>query len=163
MKKRSIQFVLGVLGAALAAATVAGAATNQVGGTQHLVGYGETAVVYEMRGSLVGEWLLPYDTLVCKEQSKSVQCSGKETFDGFLDANGNRALDAGERDGTLEFTFKYTGSASGNGRCHHPIVEDSGTGGFIGATGQLTFKDRLGACGEVLTTYSGHISTLPLS
>ena len=92
MMKRSIQLVLGAFAAALAAATLAGAATNQVDGTQHLVGYGETAVVYEMRGSLVGEWLLPYDTLACKEQAKSVQCSGEETFDGFLDANGNGAL-----------------------------------------------------------------------
>jgi hypothetical protein len=108
-----------------------------------------------MRGALVGEWFTPYTTFACREQPKTVQCSGTESFSGFLDREGNAVQDAGEPAGTLEFVFDYSSSVSGNGRCHHPI--ESGGGGFAGATGQLTFRDRLGACGEVLTTFSGHI------
>lgn len=149
---------ISVIAATLTAVTLAHAATNQVDGTQHFVGFGAEAIVYEMHGDLVGDWLTPYESFACKEQPKTVQCWGEETFDGFLDLNGNGSLDSGEPNGTLAFTFKFSGSASGNGRCHHPIVDGSGTGGFANATGQLTFKDRLGACGELNTTYSGHIS-----
>jgi hypothetical protein len=77
--------------------------------------------------------------------------------------DGNGVLDPGEPDGALAFTFKFTGSASGHGRCRHPIKEGSGTGGFELASGQLTFKDRLGACGESITTDTGHISIPPSS
>jgi hypothetical protein len=141
--------------ATLAFAGAAGAATVQVDGTQHFVAFASDAIVSEMRGALVGEWLTPYATFASKEQSKTAQCSGTESFSGFLDRNGNTLQDAGEPKGTLEFVFGYSSSASGNGRCHHTI--EGGEGGFAGAAGQLTFKDRLGACGEVLTTYSGHI------
>jgi hypothetical protein len=41
------------------------------------------------------------------------------------------------------------------GRCEHPIVAGSGTGGFEGATGRIDFKDDVVA-GEFL--YRGHIS-----
>jgi hypothetical protein len=151
--------VIGALVVALMATTVAFAATNQVDGTQHVVAYGADGIVYEMRGGLVGEWLTPYESLNCKAQRKTVQCRGEgEAFDGFLDRNGNGVLDSGEPDGALEFAYQYSASASGNGRCHHTIIDGSGEGGFQGATGQLTFKDRLGRCGEILTTYSGHIS-----
>ena len=42
------------------------------------------------------------------------------------------------------------------GDCQHPVV-DAGNG-FAGTTGQLTMKDRLGACGTLRTTYSGHLA-----
>ena len=144
-----------VASAALAFVTGGVAATEQVDGTQHFVAFAPDGIVSEMRGGLVGEWVTPYATLACKEQPKTVQCSGTESFEGFLDRNGNGSQDGDEPGGTLEFTFGYSASASGNGRCRHVI--SSGGGGLAGATGQLTFKDRLGACGEVLTTYSGHI------
>ena len=41
-----------------------------------------------------------------------------------------------------------------HGRCQHPLVEGSGTGGFAGATGRLDFKDEV-ATG--LYFYRGHI------
>ena len=40
------------------------------------------------------------------------------------------------------------------GRCQHPIVTGSGTGGFAGATGRLDFKDVV-EDGTYL--YRGHI------
>jgi hypothetical protein len=144
-----------VASVALASVSGAVAATEQVDGTQHFVAFAPDGIVSEMRGGLVGEWLTPYATLACKEQPKTVQCSGTESFKGFLDSNGNGVQESGEPGGTLEFVFGYSASASGNGRCHHVI--ESGAGGFAGSSGQLTFKDRLGACGEVVTTYSGHI------
>ena len=112
---------------------------------------------------LHGQWYQPVFDLstgtpliACHEQDATVQCSGTEWFDGFLDRNGNGAQDPEEESGTIAFGFEYSASASGNGRCHHPVT--SGTGGFAGATGQLTMKDRVGACGEIVTTYRGHLS-----
>jgi hypothetical protein len=92
----------------------------------------------------------------CHVQPTTVQCVGTEWFDGFLDRNGNGVEDVGEESGTIAFTFEYSASASGNARCHHVVT--SATGAFAGADGQLTMKDRVGACGEILTTYSGHLS-----
>ena len=42
------------------------------------------------------------------------------------------------------------------GRCQHPIVEGSGTGGFEGAKGRVDFKDIIGD--PVTFDYRGHIS-----
>ncbi len=139
---------------ALAFATAAGAATEQFDGTATL-GVASDGFVYEMSGGLVGEWFIPFATFDCMGQPKTYQCTGADTFSGFLDRNGNTVQDAGEPGGTLELVFQLSHAASGNGRCHHVI--ESGTGDFAGATGQVTFKDRLGACGEVLTTYKGYI------
>jgi hypothetical protein len=53
-------------------ATAAGVATEQVGGTRHLVGLTTDGGVYELRGSLVGEWFLPFATLLaCTERPKA--------------------------------------------------------------------------------------------
>ena len=41
------------------------------------------------------------------------------------------------------------------GRCQHPIVAGSGTGGFAGATGRFDFKDVI-SDGSIL--YRGHIT-----
>jgi hypothetical protein len=60
---------------------------------------------------------------------------------------------------TYKFTSKWDPDASTgsevHGRCEHPIVADSGTGGFAGATGRVDFKDDV-TTGEFL--YRGHIS-----
>jgi len=109
---------------------------------------------YDMTGSLVGAWITT--SAECRVHAKTGQCSGTELFDGFLDANGNGIDDgAAEPDGTMTFTFTYSWSASGNGRCHHPIT--GGTGGFAGATGVITMKDRPTPTGLV-TTYQGHVA-----
>ena len=41
------------------------------------------------------------------------------------------------------------------GRCQHPIITGSGTGGFAGATGRLDFKDQV-STGRFF--YRGHIT-----
>ena len=81
--------------------------------------------------------------------------SGEEVFIGSLD-------DAAPG-GTFAMTYKFESKFdpdSGmqlHGRCQHPIVEGSGTGGFEGATGRLNFKDIIG---PLATTYDyrGHIN-----
>jgi hypothetical protein len=78
---------------------------------------------------------------------------GEEIFVGSLN---------GGPEGTFGTTYKFTGQwdpdLSGSevrGRCEHPIIAGSGTGGFEGATGRIDFKDDVVA-GEFL--YRGHIS-----
>ena len=41
------------------------------------------------------------------------------------------------------------------GRCQHPIIKGSGSGGFAGATGRVDFKDEVDT-GEYF--YRGHIA-----
>ena len=138
----------------LAVASPASASQTQLSGTALLVD--EATLEFEMTGSLVGSWYT--DSFDCKvvpgSRGVTWPCTGTEHFVGCLDSNGDgQCL---EPSGVLYTTFNYTATPVGNGRCHHPIV--GGTGAFEGATGQLTFKDRLGACGIVETTYKGHIS-----
>jgi hypothetical protein len=157
---------------ALAATASANPGTTQLRGSMTALPDEVIGSVYYFRShvqadpgsaGLDGQWYQPVFDLatgtplgVCHEQSKTLQCSGTEWFDGYLDRNGNGVQDAGEESGTIAFNFEYSASASGNGRCHHPVT--SGTGGFAGVAGQLTMKDRIGACGEILTTYEGHVS-----
>ena len=63
-------------------------------------------------------------------------------------------------EGTFTTTYRFQGKfddsgAEIHGRCQHPIVEGSGTGGFAGASGRLDFKDFIGD--TVTYEYRGHI------
>jgi len=79
---------------------------------------------------------------------------GAEIFVGTLD---------GGAVGTFTTTYKFTSKwdpdistgAEVRGRCQHPIVAASGTGGFAGASGRVDFKDEV-TTGEFL--FRGHIS-----
>jgi hypothetical protein len=109
-----------------------------------------------MTGSLKG--CLYTNVLTAKDNgapSGVYQERGEEIFVGSLN---------GGTEGTFGTTYKFTGQwdpdLSGSevrGRCEHPIVAGSGTGGFEGATGRIDFKDDV-AAGVFL--YRGHI-TLP--
>jgi hypothetical protein len=65
--------------------------------------------------------------------------------------------------GTFETTYRFESKwdpdvSSGvevHGRCQHPIVEGTGTGGFEGARGRLDFKDIIGD--PVTYVYRGHV------
>lgn len=107
-----------------------------------------------MTGSLEG--CLYTMVITSKETPSGVYLeSGEEVFIGSLD---------GGPVGTFATTYKFESKwdpdvSSGvelHGRCQHPIVEGSGTGGFEGATGRLNIKDIIG--NPVTYVYGGHIS-----
>jgi hypothetical protein len=162
----AVLFVL-VVGLMVALVAPAGAATNQISG----VGVFDTTGAcpappsgYEdftslppmvMTGSLEGCWYTK--VLSAKDNgapSGIYQERGEEVYVGSLD---------GGPVGTFATTYKFTSqwdpdASTGSevhGRCQHPIVAGSGTGGFAGATGRVDFKDDV-VTGEFL--YRGHIS-----
>jgi hypothetical protein len=107
-----------------------------------------------MTGSLEG--CLYAKVTASKETPAGVYLeSGEEVFIGSLD---------GGPVGTFATTYKFESKwdpyvSSGvelHGRCQHPIVVGSGTGGFDGATGRLDIKDIIGD--PVTYIYRGHIS-----
>ncbi len=119
--------------------------------------------IYDMHGSLVGKWYITAFTERFKNASTFVG-SGKETFDGCLDSNGNAACDAGEPSGTMKFTFVYWAtfdpSTGGliRGQCVHPVV--GGTGSFASTKGVIVMKDT--PVGDtVKTTYTGTLAMGP--
>lgn len=76
--------------------------------------------------------------------------TGQEIFVGTLN---------GGPEGTFTTTYKFEAKFAPDGseihgRCQHPIVDGSGTGGFEGARGRLNFKDIV-ETGEFI--YKGHI------
>jgi hypothetical protein len=111
-----------------------------------------------MTGDLVGCW---YTTLIEFSQetpSGVYRERGTETFVGCL-AGGTTC---GSFSTTYNFTAKYAVDCAGeidftieiHGRCQHPIVSGSGTGGFAGITGRVDFKDDVE---NGVAIYRGHI------
>ena len=108
-----------------------------------------------MTGSLDGCW---YTKVISAKDNGTpsgvYQERGEEVFVGSLN---------GGPEGTFATTYKFTSKwdpdvSTGSevrGRCEHPIVVGSGTGGFQGATGRVDFKDDV-VTGEYL--YRGHIA-----
>ena len=109
-----------------------------------------------MSGSLEGCWYTRVDTVKDNGAPSGVYLeTGREVFVGSLDGG-----PVGVFVTTYRFESKWdpdvsTGSEL-RGRCQHPIVAGSGTGGFAGATGRVDFKDVV-ADGSYV--YRGHIST----
>lgn len=63
--------------------------------------------------------------------------------------------------GTFTTTYKFEAKSDGDGaevrgRCQHPIVSGSGTGGLTYATGRVNFKDIIGD--PITYVYRGYIS-----
>jgi hypothetical protein len=166
-KRLGIVFV-SVVGLMTALATPASATTNQISG----VGVYDTTdecpgppagyeafvdAILVLTGSLDG--CMYTDIVTTKDNgtpSGVYQERGEEVFVGTLN---------GEPEGSFATTYKFSSKwdpdvSTGHevhGRCEHPIVAGSGTGGFAGATGRLDFKDDV-VTGEFI--YRGHI-TLP--
>ncbi|PYE51002.1 hypothetical protein [Deinococcus yavapaiensis] len=80
--------------------------------------------------------------------------TGREVFVGSL--NGGPV---GVFATTYKFESKFSGSTEIFGRCHHPLVAGSGTGGFAGATGRVDFKDIVADPSNIYYVYRGHIKT----
>jgi hypothetical protein len=104
-----------------------------------------------MGGSLDGCWYTHIETARTTPGGVYLE-SGTELFVGRLDRG-----DAGTFTTTYKFEAKLNADgAEVRGRCQHPIVSGSGTGGFAGATGRVDFKDIIGD--TITYVYRGHIS-----
>ena len=142
----------------------ASAATNRVSGTAYYdaavcpgppAGY-EDFTSYDgfvIEGSLEG--CLYTNVLDTRETPSGVYLEmGEEVFVGSLDGG-----PVGTFATTYRFESKWDPDVSTgvevHGRCQHPIVRGSGTGGFEGARGRLDFKDIIGD--TVTYVYRGHI------
>lgn len=118
----------------------AGNGSLAVRGTQLAYGTcGPNSDGYEMTGDLVGCWWITDFQSKTDASKHNVRATGTELFEGWI----------GSLHGTFTTTFQYTAKMDGpwvssaeiHGRCHHPVVAGSGTGDFIGITGELRFKD----------------------
>jgi hypothetical protein len=165
-ERLAVLFVL-IVGLMVALAAPAATATNQISGVGIFDTTGQCPdppTGYEdftslpplvMTGSLEGCWYTKIVTTKDNGTPSGVyQERGAEVFVGSLD---------GGPEGTFATTYKFTSQwdpdvSTGSevrGRCEHPIVADSGSGGFEGAAGRVDFKDDV-VTGEFL--YRGHIS-----
>lgn len=103
-----------------------------------------------MRGSLTGCWYTHVET--AKTTAGGVYLErGQELFVGSL--HGGPA-------GTFTTTYRFEAKLAADGsevrgRCQHPLISGSGTGGFTGATGRVDFKDIIGD--PITYVYRGHI------
>jgi hypothetical protein len=147
-----------VFAASLGAATPANAAASQVTGTGSfntaecplLPGFTDYPPIL-LDGDLEGCWYTNAEPGVLTPGGVYLE-SGEETFIGSL--NGGPA-------GTFTTTYKFEAKLAADGseiwgRCQHPIVEGSGTGGFEGLRGRVNFKDIVTPA-EVTYEYRGHI------
>ncbi len=104
-----------------------------------------------MQGSLEGCWYTHIEHARTTKGNVYLE-QGRELFIGRLD---------GGQVGSFTTTYRFEAKLAADGtevrgRCQHPIVRGSGTGGFAGATGRLNFKDIIGE--EITYVYRGHIS-----
>jgi len=119
-----------------ASASAAGSGATIVRGVQLAAGTCENGG-YAMTGALQGCWWI--DTFETRsDPTKShYRATGTEHFTGCLGAV------CGTFFTTYVFTAKTDGpwptSAEIHGRCHHPVT--GGTGGFTGASGEISFHD----------------------
>ena len=144
---RAVALGISVLAASLTLAAPAALAGGSIGativrGTQLAFGscadeqFGQG---YAMTGALEGCWWIV--TFVPKggDDKAHYRATGTEHFEGCLGSV------CGSFDTTYSFTAKTDGpwptSPEIHGRCHHPIDAEKGTGGFAGATGELSFHD----------------------
>ncbi len=136
-RRASIPLLVALVGSALSAGAVAARnGTTTIDGVQHAAGTCDNGG-YRMTGSLVGCWYV--DTFESKSDpdKSTFRATGTEHFDGCL----------GDVCGTFFTTYEYTAKTIGpwvdfleiHGRCHHPVT--GGTGGFAGASGQISFTD----------------------
>ena len=150
--------ILGLVGVG---ATPASAGTTQISGTATFEDPGGLCADLPsgfsdypglvMSGDLNGCWYTDVENTTTTP-SGGYHETGREMFVGSL--NGGLA-------GTFVTTFLFTGKYAPDGvteifgRCHHPIVAGSGTGGFTGVEGRVDFKDIIGD--PVTYVYRGHI------
>jgi hypothetical protein len=121
------------------AIAAAGNGASAIRGTQLAYGTCGDDDGYAMIGDLVGCWWITDFVSTTDESRHNVRATGTELFVGWI----------GSRYGSFTTTFVYTAKMDGpwvsspeiHGRCHHPITRGSGTGDFVGISGELSFKD----------------------
>lgn len=128
--------------AVVAVQAAAGAGATVVRGDQLLAGASSCPDAdegtYKMAGDLVGCWYTDTFEIRNVTPGGGFHASGTEHFVGCLNKSGNQTC--GTFTTTFTFTAKYAVTLEEiHGRCHHPIT--GGTGGFAGASGELSFKD----------------------
>jgi len=159
---RRLAFVVVLLaGLLLAVPAQAQAANNQLSGTAYFNPSPgtpcpeppSTYTSYDplvMRGSLQGCWYTHIERARTTPGGLYLE-SGQELFVGRLNGGAVGTF-------TTEYKFEAKLDSAGNevrGRCQHPLVAGSGTGGFAGATGRVDFKDIIGD--PITYVYRGHI------
>ena len=103
-----------------------------------------------MEGDLEGCWYTNVESVKTTPSGVYLEV-GQELFVGTLNDG-----KVGSFTTTYRFEAKYAPDGSELfGRCQHPLVAGSGTGGFAGATGRVDFKDIIGD--PVVFVYRGHI------
>ena len=107
-----------------------------------------------LTGSLDGCWYTLVETVKDNGVPSGVYLeTGREVFVGSLDGG-----PVGVFETTYKFESKWEPDVSVGvevrGRCQHPIVAGTGTGGFAGVTGRLDFKDIVEDGSYV---YRGHV------
>lgn len=159
MRRSVVSLIVGsivAVGALLAAAMPAGATQEQLDGVGVFVEEcgGETSLfTIAMDGSLQGCWYTDYLD-GSSTPSGMYRETGGETFVGCLMEDGVEVA-CGSFQTTYRFTAKFAPTGEEiHGRCQHPIVAGSGTGGFEGITGRVDFKDDV-TTGEF--NFRGHI------
>ena len=159
--------LLGVLvgGSLVALSAPASAANTQISGIGVFDAAGEcgpppsgyadfTDFTMVINGDLDGCWYTKVETFKDNGAPSGVyRDGGQEVFVGSLN---------GGPEGTFATTYQFeskwdpdiTTGSEVHGRCQHPIVVGSGTGGFEGVTGRVDFKDEV-TTGEYF--YRGHL------
>jgi hypothetical protein len=111
-----------------------------------------TLIMPEGQGSLDGCWYTKIDASSVTPSNVYLE-RGREVFVGCLNDG-----TCGSFATTYKFTSKWAGepflSPELHGRCQHPVVGGSGTGGFEGVTGRVDFKDDV-TTGDLI--YRGHL------
>jgi hypothetical protein len=150
-------------GSLLGAAAPAQATSSQIDGTadflsspggacpQPLPEGFEYPYVLVLQGSLSGCWYTHVETTKLTPSGTYLE-TGQEYFVGRLN---------GGPPGTFTTTYRFEAKLAPDGsevrgRCQHPLVAGSGTGGFTGATGRVDFKDIIED--PITYVYRGHIS-----
>lgn len=159
--QRLALLVILLAGSLLGVAAPARAASGQIDGTAYfqapsggscpVIGNYDSYLPLVMEGDLKGCWYTDV------EESKTTNGGaylerGRELFVGSLDGGPAGTFTTTYR---FEARFASDGVTELRGRCQHPLVSGSGTGGFAGATGRLDFKDIIGD--PVTYVYRGHI------
>ena len=108
-----------------------------------------------LSGSLEGCWYTKVDTVKDNGAPSGIYLeSGREVFVGTLNDGPVGLIST-----TYKFESQWDPDVSTGpevrGRCQHPIIAGSGSGGFAAATGRLDFKDIV-ADGSYV--YRGHVS-----